>query len=574
MQRIRSDLIAAAFSLISAFGLVGGASRVIGFLGAKVAKFADTGSGRKQQLPAPSTATQPPKSIDSNDSLKTSMIKGFKGLVSKPVEGAKKDGFEGAFKGMAKGFVGVFANPVSTMLATSSDGYNSNFAKDRASVLILERKRLPRVIGASGKITPMTRRGTVRESVLEALGQSFLWATWIADPVISNMPLESYEEHFVLPNGYVLLFTSSSILHIHSPYFAELDGAAEIGTLPAIEIPPGNIKWRILWEDLLAMELRWSDPTLQPDKLIMHRRGNIQDNTSSDRNQTPELSRDILCFPKTPQASQIKFIASKLLSKYYQDPQRQDHRWAMRHQARAALPQDKAVDDFPLQMPCISFEKSWHTNPRRSPVVHFWNPVPPPGYKSVGSVATLGPEPPVSPVPCFRDDITLQGSHKIGTNRPHIAFPEEYSLIWRFNGARPVTMWMPVPPKGYKAMGAIILDSATTPSLDDYVCLRDDLVSETSIFDSPIWSYDPDAIQAELQTSSQATTKASLSKSFKSLKLGNDQQVEEKHVSEKWKVSVWQVDNGTCMTLLVVRGLKKPPTKLSFTLLTRDDFKT
>eukprot|EP00889_Picochlorum_renovo_P001719 jgi/Picre1/28749/NNA_004148.t1 len=191
--------------------------------------------------------------------------------------------------------------------------------------------------------------------------------------------------------------------------------------------------------------------------------------TEHQQAQPQELSRDILCFPKTPQASQIKFIASKLLSKYYQDPQRQDHRWAMRHQARAALPQDKAVEDFPLQMPCTAFEKSWQTNPRRSPVVHFWNPVPPPGYKPVGSVATLGPEQPVAPVPCFRDDITLRGRQILATDRPHVAFPEEYSLIWRFNGERPVTMWMPVPPKGYKAMGAIILNSATTPSLDDYV---------------------------------------------------------------------------------------------------------
>eukprot|EP00889_Picochlorum_renovo_P001720 jgi/Picre1/28750/NNA_004149.t1 len=144
----------------------------------------------------------------------------------------------------------------------------------------------------------MTRRGTDRESVLEALGQSFLWATWIADPLADNMPLESYEEHFVLPNGYVLLFTSSSILHIHSPYFAELDGAAEIGTLPAIEIPPGNIKWRIIWEDLLAMELRWSDPTLQPDKLVMHRKGNLQSEQSTSRHNLRSYQETFCASPR------------------------------------------------------------------------------------------------------------------------------------------------------------------------------------------------------------------------------------------------------------------------------------
>ena len=50
--------------------------------------------------------------------------------------------------------------------------------------------------------------------------------------------------------------------------------------------------------------------------------------------------------------------------------------------------------------------------------------------------------------------------------------PKEYSLIWRFNGSRPISMWMPVAPEGYVAMGAVVLGAADVPSLDDYVCIR------------------------------------------------------------------------------------------------------
>ena len=46
---------------------------------------------------------------------------------------------------------------------------------------------------------------------------------------LSACPAEAYEEHFVLPDDRVVLLTSCSILLVHAPGFAQLDGAAEIG---------------------------------------------------------------------------------------------------------------------------------------------------------------------------------------------------------------------------------------------------------------------------------------------------------------------------------------------------------
>lgn len=98
-------------------------------------------------------------------------------------------------------------------------------------------------------------------------------------------------------------------------------------------------------------------------------------------------------------------------------------------------------------MPSLDFALTWHTNPRKSPVVSFWRPLPPAGaagaavvrglgtlllpnrvalccqtlrnslrlhhtmcagYRAVGDVMSLGLEPPSAPVPCFRDDVGLR----------------------------------------------------------------------------------------------------------------------------------------------------------------------
>ena len=569
LEIVKSELTTAAFSLVRTFGIVGGATRLLGFLGAKMAKYADaptksTTSMQHDIRDAVESATEADAS-----SFGSSALRGFRGRANKPIEGARAEGFGGAFKGVAKGVAGVFTATANKHVEV----YDASFAKGRQSILVLQRKRLPRVLGWHGRITETYRHGSDRESILESLGQSYLWSTWLSSHLTDNSRLENYEEHFVLPKNFVLLFTNVSILLTHSPTFVEMDGAAEIGSLPAIEVPGGEIKWRILLEDILAFELRWSDPDSQPERLIIHRKDIQQPSTilsplMKRHMSSLSLALEIQCFDRTPQASQIKFVASKIVSKYYQDPKRQDLRWAARHAARLALPPDRPPNEFPMQMPCINFEMSWHTNPNRSPLVYFWRPVAPPGYKPIGSVATLGSMPPIMPVPCFRDDVTLLGSINQASRGSEkkgdlpTAFPEEYTLIWRFNGTRPVTMWMPVPPKGYVAMGAIVLDSATIPSLDDYLCIREDLVKESQVFDSPIWSYDPEAIRAELQAS-QATQK-SISKSMQNLQIGESSPTLS-YLPENWKVSVWQVDS-PLMTVLVVRGLKKPPRRISSTI--------
>lgn len=50
---------------------------------------------------------------------------------------------------------------------------------------------------------------------------------------------------------------------------------------------------------------------------------------------------------------------------------------------------------LPLTMPCLDFVLTWHTNPKKSPVVSFWKPLAPAGAClaagwRLGTAATQG----------------------------------------------------------------------------------------------------------------------------------------------------------------------------------------
>ena len=74
----------------------------------------------------------------------------------------------------------------------------------------------------------------------------------------------------------------------------------------------------------------------------------------------------------------------------------------------------------------------------------------------------------------------------------------EFHLIWRQNGRSPVTLWEPLPPQGYRALGTVVVPDAEQPGSKEVLCLREDLCSKTGIFDSPIWKFEPPIMQVIL----------------------------------------------------------------------------
>ncbi|KAL4527774.1 hypothetical protein Ndes2437A_g02912 [Nannochloris sp. 'desiccata'] len=649
-QWFSTELFGIAISLVRNFGVIGGASKVLSMLSAGVAKLTGdqkgalarggSGSGGGVASGAPSSGTagaaagassssstmkagssrvvssQPSEKrsiADVSDGLLegagafgSSILRGFRGIVEKPLQGAKQSGVEGAMKGIAKGLVGIVSNPVSgalDALSATAEGVDAALSsKNRENMLVMGRKRLPRVVGGDGKLTPMIRDGSDREAVIEQLGSALLRATLLSNPQAaadtsslgsgaggkrpaygvgsSSSILEAYEEHFVLPNDAVALLTNRSLLLVAAPGFAQLNGAAEIGAVSAAEVSAGEVLWVVRWEDVLALELRWSN----------------NPGSTATSGRYPD---------QTPQASQVKLVAQKVLRRYYQDPVRQDAQWAERHAARAALPADQPPDQLPLTLPSLDFVPTWHTNPNRVPVVYFWKPIAPPGYHPAGDVATLGDEPPLHPVPCFRDDNTLRmavkaaasglessfgvtieefdeldniikkgsesgrnkilvgdagkeksknrsGSSNVQQALPPTVPPLEYTLIWRYNGERSVSMWMPVAPPGYAAMGAVVVGGPSVPSVDEYLCVRTDLTQSARVFDSPIWAYDP--IPGPANHPITPPLQGSGSQQPLPLQQG--------YQPEAWKVAIWPVDS-RLGTFIVVRALNKPPSEVA-----------
>lgn len=123
--------------------------------------------------------------------------------------------------------------------------------------------------------------------------------------------------------------------------------------------------------------------------------------------------------------------------------------------------------------------------------ISFWQPVAPPGYLPLGHVPSIGLDPPADPVLVYRND-SEKGS------RPSVKPAREFHLIWRQNGRSPVTMWEPLPPEGYRAVGTVLVLDAEQPGSNDVLCVREDLCVKTGIFDSPIWKFEPPIMQVEL----------------------------------------------------------------------------
>ncbi len=108
-----------------------------------------------------------------------------------------------------------------------------------------------------------------------------------------------------------------------------------------------------------------------------------------------------------------------------------------------------------------------------------------------GHVPSTGLDPPADPVLVYRND-SEKGS------RPSVKPAQDFHLIWRQNGRSPVTMWEPLPPQGYRALGTVVVPHAEQPGSKEVLCVREDLCSKAGIFDSTIWKFEPPIMQVHL----------------------------------------------------------------------------
>ncbi|RMZ55463.1 hypothetical protein APUTEX25_003587, partial [Auxenochlorella protothecoides] len=328
-QVVQGQVFGVGVSLVRNFGVIGGAGKVLGMLSAGVAKLSQSRSDLEQAAAAPVPETKPISNFgdgfaEGAGAFGSSILRGLRGVVEKPREGARQRGFQGALSGVAKGLVGAVADPISGALdamSATAQGMDAFMSKSKAELLELGRRRLPRVMSVDGAVTPTLRDGSFREARMEELGQALLQNTLLAAReklTRTGTVAERYEQHFLLPDNRVVVLTDRGILLLHAPGFDRLGAAADLGYIAVSDVPPGEVSWRVSWEDLLALELRLSreSPDAEPDRLIVHRKG------VPGRQQEESLAHQIKGYPNTPQASQIKMVAQAVYKRRYLEPLR------------------------------------------------------------------------------------------------------------------------------------------------------------------------------------------------------------------------------------------------------------
>ncbi|MHA3736119.1 Vps62-related protein [Pseudomonas sp. Eth.TT006] len=139
------------------------------------------------------------------------------------------------------------------------------------------------------------------------------------------------------------------------------------------------------------------------------------------------------------------------------------------------------------------FQRVWDTRTLRTSDATFWRPAPAPddlpGYFPLGDIAASGFSnlngQRIVAVVC--ENPTLKDLHPKGNA---LSRPLDYEQIWDDSGSGAkthVSMWRPLPPAGYVAMGVVCANDHEKPSLNAVRCVRVDLVVPAQVGDL-IWN--------------------------------------------------------------------------------------
>lgn len=139
------------------------------------------------------------------------------------------------------------------------------------------------------------------------------------------------------------------------------------------------------------------------------------------------------------------------------------------------------------------FLRIWDTSGLRTKQAAFWHPTPAPdllpGYFPVGDVASVGHGningKRVVAVVCEADTPSDDPAKGSALRRP-----DDYQLIWKDSGSgskRDLSIWKPIAPEGYVALGSVCSGDHEKPSFNAVRCVREDLVVAARGLE-PIWN--------------------------------------------------------------------------------------
>ncbi|NWR71729.1 VP13C protein, partial [Centropus unirufus] len=170
-------------------GAAGMVSRITGSVGKGLA--AITMDKEFQQKRREEMGRQPKDFGDSlakgGKGLLWGVVEGVTGVITKPVEGAKKEGATGFFKGIGKGLVGVVARPTGGIVDMASSTFQG-IQRVAESTEEVSNLRPPRFIHEDGIIRPYNRVEAEGYEIFEKLR-------------IRKLEKESYRYHCAIPRG-------------------------------------------------------------------------------------------------------------------------------------------------------------------------------------------------------------------------------------------------------------------------------------------------------------------------------------------------------------------------------------
>lgn len=276
ISNIKKDLLSQPLQLLSGVDILGNASSALGHMSKGVAAL----SMDKKFIQ--SRQRQENKGVEDfgdviregGGALAKGLFRGFTGILTKPLEGAKASGVEGFVQGVGKGIIGAAAQPVSgvlDLLSKTTEGANAmrmKIASAIASEDQLLRKRLPRVIGGDNLLRPYDLDKAQGQVILQlAESVSFLGQVDLFKVRGKFALSDAYEDHFSLPKVKFLVVTHRRILLLQQA--SNIIGQKKFN--PARD--PCSVLWDVLWDDLITMELtngKKDRPNALPSRVVLY----------------------------------------------------------------------------------------------------------------------------------------------------------------------------------------------------------------------------------------------------------------------------------------------------------------
>ncbi|KAK1438468.1 hypothetical protein QVD17_04277 [Tagetes erecta] len=140
-----------------------------------------------------------------------------------------------------------------------------------------------------------------------------------------------------------------------------------------------------------------------------------------------------------------------------------------------------------MTVACSEFDKlGTFENAHNNQTYAFWRPHAPPGFAILGDYLTAIDKPPT------------KGVLAVNTRYVKIKKPESFKLVWppsdsqgvgllefvpSIDGSESYSIWFPVAPKGYIALGCVVSPGRTLPSTSSVFCLHASLLSPCALRD-------------------------------------------------------------------------------------------